>query len=368
MDNSVPTDDPLQPQDLAELGTAFDSLHYGIDTTAFGRESDIDGNGVVIILMTDAVNDLTPDCTNGRVIGYFYGGDLLNGTNSNRSEIFYTLVPAPRTDKCAAATRRQVIDNLKPTLIHEFQHMINFNQHVLVRGGDPEQTWLNEALSHFAEELGGRLIPNSHCTPAFVSCRSQYASGDILNAYDYLKNPEAHFLIFPTSSSGTLEERGSSWLFLRWVLDQFATDTILAADVTRPLVGTSLTGVTNLQAVTGTSFSTMVPQWLMAAYLDDGLELPSEPTGRLRYRSWGLRSIWTNPANASSFPLGFPAVPDLIGGSFSRSGTLRGGSGRLFKVIQSGNGPAIDLRVLRNTAGDALDPALAGRIGIVRIQ
>jgi hypothetical protein len=30
------------------------------------------------------------------------------------------------------------------TFIHEFQHMISFNQHVLVRGGDGEVLWLNE--------------------------------------------------------------------------------------------------------------------------------------------------------------------------------------------------------------------------------
>lgn len=368
LDNTVPTADPLQDSDLTELGLAFDTYHYAIDTTAFGRESDIDGNGVVLILMTNAVNDLTPDCTNGRVIGYFYGGDLLGGSNSNRAEIFYTLVPAPATPQCALATRRQVVDNLKPTLIHEFQHMISFNQHTLIRAGNSEEVWLNEAMSHLAEELGGRLIPNSECPAPFTSCRSQYTSGDIFNAYDYLKDTEAHFLIYPTASSGTLEERGSTWLFLRWTLDQFSTDSILASATTRALVATSLTGVTNITAVTGGNFSTMVPQWLLATYLDDGTDLPEEPTGRLRYKSWGLRSIWLNPANTSFFHETFPIPVDVISGSYNRSGTLRGGSGRHFTISQPASGVAIDLQVLRNSAGDALDPALVGRFGIVRIQ
>lgn len=368
LDNTVPTASPLQDEDLTELGVAFDTFHYGIDTTAFGRESDIDGNGVVLILMTDAVNDLTPDCTNGRVIGYFYGGDLLGGVNSNNTEIFYTLVPAPQTAQCAAATRRQVVENLKPTLIHEFQHMISFNQHALIRGGSAEETWLNEAMSHYAEELGGRLIPNSECAPTFTSCRSQYTGGDILNAYDYLRDTEAHFLIYPTASSGSLEERGSAWLFLRWTLDQYAVDTILAAATTRALVATTLVGVANIAAVTGGSFATMVPEWLLAIFLDDGTDLPEEPTGRLRYKSWGLRSIWTNLLNQSVFPAGFPIPVDVIHGSYIRSGTLRGGSGRHFMISQTALGAAIDLQVLRNTAGNALDPALAGRFGIVRIQ
>src|SRR2546426_9079450 len=33
---------------------------------------------------------------------------------------------------------------------------ISYNHHVLERRGDPEILWLNEALSHYAEELGGR--------------------------------------------------------------------------------------------------------------------------------------------------------------------------------------------------------------------
>jgi len=374
MDNDVPQNDPLQDADFANLGIAFDTHHYPIDTTAFGRESDIDGNGVVIILMTDAVNDLTPDCTNGRVIGYFFGGDLLTGSNSNRAEVFYTLVPAPGTTKCTAVTRALAVNNLKPTLIHEFQHMISFNQHVLLRGGIAEEVWLNEGLSHFAEELGGRQVPDAECVAAgYSSCRSQYASGDILDSYDYLKDPESHYVVFPSSSQGTLEERGGVWLLLRWTFDHFAADTILATATTRQLDATSLTGISNLLAVTGGDFSEMVPRWLLATYLDDGPDLPFEPTGLLRFKSWGLRSIWTDPRNQTTAtppgPFnGFPLVPLSVGGSFSHQGTLKAGSGRHFLVAQAGTAAAIDLQVLRNTTGGQLEANLQARFGIVRIR
>src|SRR5262249_23650177 len=132
MDNTVPQNDTLQAADYQDLGHAFDTYHYPIDTTAFGRESDVDNNGRVVILMTDAVNALTPDCTDGRVLGYFFGLDLTlsgpNSVNSNKGEIFYTLVPAPATAKCSAVSRAQAIRAVKPTLIHEFQHMISWNQ------------------------------------------------------------------------------------------------------------------------------------------------------------------------------------------------------------------------------------------------
>ena len=74
----------------------------------------------------------------------------------------------------AATSRKSDATNafLPPTFIHEFQHMISFNQHVLVRGGTAEDTWLNEGLSHFAEELGGELMPDAVCQPAFPTARS----------------------------------------------------------------------------------------------------------------------------------------------------------------------------------------------------
>ena len=369
LDTSVPTNDPLQPADFAELGNAFDQYHYPIDTTAFGRESDLDANGVVKILLTDGVNALTPDCTNGRIIGFFFGGDLLTGANSNHGEIFYTLVPAPATAHCTAIGRRAVLDNLKPTLIHEFQHMISFNQHRLLRGGSTEETWLNEAMSHFAEELGGRLVPDSECTKfGFPSCRSQYTSGDIINAYDYLSDPESFFLFPGTNSSGTLEERGAEWLFLRWSLDHFSTDTILATQTTRALDGTSQTGTANIAAVTGGSVPTMIAEAMMAYYLDDGTELPVEATGLLRLKSWGLRSIWTNPANAQFFPGGFPIVPDQVGTSYVRIGTLLAGSGRHFLVTQGANGVPVDMQVVKDSSGAALSATLQSRVGVVRIR
>jgi hypothetical protein len=209
LDKTVPTADSLRQEDLDELARTFDTYHHPIDVAAFGSESDLDANGVVVVLLTDAVNALTPNCSNGRILGYFWGGDMLNVTGSNHAEVFYAMVPAPNSGSCTGATRKNTVDRLKPTLIHEFQHMISFNQHALVRGGPSEVTWLNEGLSHFAEELAGDStnIPNSECV-GFTSCLSQYASGDLLNAWDYLSDTRRISGV-PSGSTGTLEERGA---------------------------------------------------------------------------------------------------------------------------------------------------------------
>src|SRR6266704_2503020 len=57
VDNAAPANG-LDSLDLDTLAQTFDNRLYPIDTTAFGRESDVDGNGKVIVLMTPVVNKL----------------------------------------------------------------------------------------------------------------------------------------------------------------------------------------------------------------------------------------------------------------------------------------------------------------------
>ncbi len=372
LDKTVPENDPLQQSDFDELARTFDTYHYPIDQAAFGAESDLDANGVVVVLLTDAVNALTPDCTNGRILGYFWGGDMLNIAGSNHAEIFYAMVPAPASGSCTAATRKATVDRLKPTLIHEFQHMISFNQHALVRGSPSEVTWLNEGLSHFAEELGGTLIPNVECV-GFSSCRSQYTSGDLFNAYDYLSETEAHYLVSPSGSTGSLEERGSAWLFVRWLADQFGSDAN-GSNVTRALVQTGQQGSANVASVTGQPFEALVAEWMLAVYLDDIPGFTSLST-RLRYSSWGFRTIFANnccnpPDPTKAFAQPFPLTPANPNGGFpfAGTGTLRGGSGRHFSLLLPAGTPAVNVLLARSSGGPVLDPALNARMAVVRIR
>jgi len=376
LDNDVPAGDPLTQDDLDELARTFDEFHHPIDVAAFGNESDLDANGVVIVLLTDAVNALTPDCTNGRILGYFYGGDMLNVTGSNHAEIFYAMVPVPNSGTCTGATRKNTLDRLKPTLIHEFQHMISFNQHALVRNSPSEVTWLNEGLSHFAEELGGTLIPNSECV-GFTSCRSQYTSSDLFNAYDYLSDTESHYLVYPSGSTGTLEERGAAWLFVRWLADQFGTDAN-GSNVTRALVATQQQGAANVAAVTGQPFETLVAEWMLAVYLDDlpGF-VPLSP--RLTYSSWGFRDVFARNCCGPDkpFALAFPFTPvNASAMPFTDTGNcatttapcLRGGSGKHYSLTLPAGTAAVDVLVARAVGGDELDPSLVARISIARIH
>jgi hypothetical protein len=361
LDNTVPANG-LTQGDIDSLGSLFDGASpniYEIDTTAFGHESDLDANSVVIILLTDQVNTLSGSCPGGTIIlGYFFGLDLVSDPNSNSGEVFYGLVPNPASQNCPVS-RNLVFQLLPPVLAHEFQHMISFNQHVLLRGGPSEVTWLNEGLSHFAEEIAGRELPSGRC-PGFLDCLQQFTeNGDVLNGFSYLGDPEQFFLVYPSQSFGALEERGASWLFVRWLADHFAADTLLGTQVTRSLEATAQTGSTNVATVTGRPFDQLVGEWQLANFTES---IPgfTGSNGRLRYRTWDLPAAF----DAATGGLGYPLSPDVTSGSYGVTGTLLGGSGRHVVVTQGSNAAPLDFQL----KGDNSFGTLIPRFAVVRTQ
>jgi len=209
----------LTTTDLDSLRNVFDSRLYPLDTVAFGRESDVDANGVVIVLMTGVVNALvtkTQCNTSGYIAGFFFPADLDPAirTQYNNGEVFYSIVADPSGTLSCAHSAAEVMSSTPVTFTHEFQHMINFTQHVLVRGGNSEEGWLDEGLSKYAEELAGRSY-----LPSDSASFSQYAFNSVSDAYKYLSAPGSSPLLIPVDD-GTLAEVGASWLFVRYAVDQ----------------------------------------------------------------------------------------------------------------------------------------------------
>jgi hypothetical protein len=357
--------------DMDQVGALFDSHLYAIDTTAFGREPDLDNNGVVIVLLSQHVNDLSPDCntTQSIVLGFFFGLDLFpseDPVHSNDGEIFYGAVPRQDMPNCDAYTKDVVTQSLPGVFIHEFQHMISFNQHVLVRNSQVEETWLNEGLSHYAEELGGREVPDNLC-PAFDQCAEQFLTDNVFNAYGYLNDPESTFLVAPSGSGGTLDERGAAWLFVRWLGDHFAATQPLAPELTRALVQTNRSGAANVEAATGADFPTLVAQWQLANYLTN---LPgfTPSSDRLRYTGFDLRALYQ--ANfPSPFGKPYPLTPDSTkNGIYDRTGVLPAGSGRHVRIIQTVGSGEVAFILTDGAGSIALAGNVAPRIALARVR
>jgi hypothetical protein len=376
VDNDAPSPG-LSQADLGALRDVFDNRLYTVDRGAFGAESDIDGNGVVIVLLTNRVNQLVtsaqcnPPASGGYVAGYFFGADIdpLFSTAYNNGEIFYALVPDPSGTLSCAHSVSQVTSVVPVTFVHEFQHMISYNEHVLVRDGDGEILWLNEALSHYAEERAGRSFLAPPPADSLSFCR--YVVGDLSNAAKYLQAPQSHFLV-DTSGIGGLPSRGAYWLFVRYLIDRYAADTSLAnIDVyTQTLVRTAATGVTNVvQRAGNTPFATLVSRWSLANWVSDlpGFSAPAE----LKYKTWEFRSAYTSPTPwqcSGSIPITFPLAPGMgAGTAVNSSGVLRAGSGMYHLARQDPGTPGFTL-LFSDASGRALRTSLVPQLNIIRIQ
>jgi hypothetical protein len=348
--------------DFQTVGQVFDSDLYGVDTRAFGVESDVDQNGLVLILFTPVVNKLTPkaECSTSFVTGFFFSIDIdpafKDDSRSNQGEVFYAIVPDPQgTASCTFSTSS--VRRLVPvTFVHEFQHMISYYHHVLLRGGSSEALWLNEGMSHLAEELGGWHFLSQGDTTQF----SNFVVGDLYNAFRYLRDPGAHFAFFG-QGTGTLEERGGAWLFLRWVVDQFGDDVI------RRMSETGLRGTDNVAAATGEPVAALLPQWFLANYVSDlpGLAVP----GRLSYTTWDFRKTFANLHQQSpNFDRPFPLVPPVYpGGAFNLSDVLRAGSGDYVLAVQAPTQQGFGLQFTQS-GGLPFPSSVPARLNVIRIR
>jgi len=363
----------LSQSDLDALRSVFDTRLYETDTLAFGRESDIDNNGMVIVLMSGKVNSMvtaTQCNTTGFVAGFFFGADLITTppfATGNAAEIFYSIVPDPSGSLSCTHSVTAVSQLVPVTFVHEFQHMISFNQHFLVRGRLPDDLWLNEGLSHYAEENGGRtFLPD---TGTF--CR--YAFGDLSNSSQYFAAPQSYFLV-DTAGIGGLANRGAYWLFVRYLVDQIGATLGSPDSVTRRLDRTGLIGAANVSsAAGGTAFATILSRWALANYVSDlpGFTAPPE----LQYVSWKFRTDYQRMKtacgvffNTGSLPSQFPLTPDVVdGGSAQLAGMLRAGSGSYYQMPHAAGAPGFTL-LFSNSAGTALRTSLAPRLNVIRLQ
>ena len=350
----------LSTSDLDSLKQLFDTRLYPLDTATFGNVSDIDANTVVIVLMTNVVNKLVSKArclASGFIAGFFFAGDLdpTFASQFNNGEIFYSIVADPNGTLSCPHTAADVRDGTGVTFTHEFQHMINFVEHVRVRGGQEEEGWLDEGLSKYAEELAGRsFLPNN-------TLFSRYAFNDVYDAYQYLSAPGNSPLLIP-ADTGTLAEVGASWLFTRFIVDQFGDS------IAGKLVQTTQVGAANVAARTLQPFDVTISHWGLANWVSD---LPNFATpSELQYKVWHFRTTFAslNAQDPKDFPRPYPLVPPISGGNaVNLSGKLWAGSGAYVRVVQAPGGAAFTLQFSANGAS-LVSPAIVPRLTVIRIR
>ena len=302
--------------DYASMASTFDNLVDPTDTKAFGSPTDIDGNGHVVLFFTRAVNELTPAKSTSYVAGFFYARDLFPSTSSpdfnacvgsNGGEMFYLLVPDPTgVVNGNKFTKDNVTRVVIATLGHEYQHLINASRRMYVNTAatDFEATWLDEGLSHVAEELlfyaESGLAPRANIDASKLRSSSTYVDAfneDAISNFSrletYLGAPSSNS---PFADNDSLATRGATWSFLRYAADHTGSD-----DGTTwfQLVNSTTSGIANLQQVFGTDLTTLARDWATSVFADDVAPTDS----RYQQPSWNLRSIFGALESTGAYPL-----------------------------------------------------------------
>lgn len=265
----------ISDSDLKELADRFTET-IQIERDLFGEEPDVNHDGKVACLFTQNVNELGAK-QGGVVTGFFYALDLLNISSAvdegrrlsyegNDMEVLYTFVPDPSGEYGTPISKEFAMNNIYPgVLLHELQHMINFNQHYFEKGASAEQGWLNEGLSHLAEDIptlseDGMLEGFGMENPARVSA---YLS-DISN------------VCFTCGTN--LDQRGGTYLFLKYLYEQAQLghfeNVSSGPDFLWDLVNTSKRGVDNVTSVifgsdSSHSFKDLLGYYALTLYLSN---------------------------------------------------------------------------------------------------
>ena len=351
-DRAIVLDDTENPADgftdaeFRRIGEEFDDLVYPVNARNFGEPTDIDDNSRVLLFFTSAVNALTPPNSSTFTVGFTFLGDLLPREPeanvplfcpaSNEAEIFYLLAPDPLGE---------INQNPRPTedvalgstgvVGHEFQHLINFGRRLYVlETTEFEEFWLNEALSHVAEELlfyaaVPSLQPRQNLdlddltsSDPVIDALLRYQIDNLVRYAIYIQNPDEESLLaqdrFPT--------RGASWAFLRYAADYAAEEVgVTNEDFFFDLVNATSSGIKNLNDVLDdhsieVSATDLMQNWTVSVYADDAGLRDLAPI--YRQPSWNFRDILSRLfVGIEEYPL---AIRPL-GADGSVSVTLRGG-------------------------------------------
>ncbi|MDB4878281.1 MAG: Peptidase hyicolysin [Gemmatimonadetes bacterium] len=333
------------------FATTFDTLVSPLDVANFGAPSDIDKNGKTIIFFTKEVNRLTPRGSAGRIGGFFFERDLFPTTatqdlvacrTSNVAEMYYSLVPDPAGRYSDAVSKQSVQDDTPGTLAHEFQHLINAGRRLYVNNATGfEDTWLNEGLSHVAEELlyyhVANLAPRQNINAATVT-RST-ASVNAFNNYQsentgrykfFLKKPNATSVY---AGNDSLETRGATWSLLRYLADHQGT-----SDGTFffKLVNSATSGQANLARVVGSNYMTQIRDWATSVLADD---LAGQTNVQFSQPSWNYRDIFPHLVDGNGIPLNtYPLTVFPVSDAAPASVSVFAGGAAYFRFFVPANG------------------------------
>ena len=398
-------EDPASPRanqmdvEFQKIGEEFDQDMFD-QLLVFGDplvvDSALDNNGRMLALFTPRVNNYVINGQTNQVLGFVQLCDffpredqqLPDGTTafgcpaSNVAEAFYALIPDPDAGWSIELWRRLI----RGTLIHEAKHILSYAWRYFLNASTSqlEESWLEEATAQQASEVWARGMygrgprqdigwgdgPLCDYAPATGGCPDP-AEG-ILHHFGFLYQHYSSPGTKSITDNNDAVHYGSSWSFMRYLTDAFATDEV---SFLSSIIQTTDRGVTNLENKTGRPFAELLGMFAHASAADNypGVTL-TDP--KLRLASWNSRDLFKNMSenlvrgdNTPAYPLPWPLQSRSVSfGNFntaqSNVSQLKGGGFVLWELSGTQAGP--QALAIRSTTGGP-PPSQIG-MAIVRIQ
>lgn len=263
----------------------FSEVSYPAEVDFFGSEwfPGVDNDPRLHILHATTIGS--------GVAGYYSSADQysrLANPFSNEKEMFYINLSVLNSSGDYAY--------YETVLAHEFQHMIHW------ANDRNEETWLNEGLSEYAQEVAG------------------YGS-DTIFANAFIRTPDTQLNTWRADSGSNMEHYGSAYLLINYLSQRFGQET------TRAVVAEAangIQGVTNALHASGhqEDFDALFADWTVANYVDDptalgqdgvygypNLELPIPPVAEDLLAITPDRTTQPYAATVNNYATDYIALP-----------------------------------------------------------
>ena len=234
---------------IDSIGRAFDESIYPKNAGLFGVASDLDGNGVVFVVMTPELRDVDGVyCDSIRRVG---------------TEALFLMWDDDRP-----------LDRVLATLTHEHQHLINATHHVASDGAVGDERWVNEGLSLAAEALHG------------------YWRESLIRLWEFLNGQNGGQAMLPLDYVPAFDDRYMA--FFLYLEDRFGPGALKA------LSTSGRRGVDNVEFVTGMPFEELLRDWVVALAVSNR-GITDDP--RYTYRSVDLMGMTEEIAECECSPV-----------------------------------------------------------------
>lgn len=222
---------------IDSIGRAFDEEIFPTNQERFGNTPDYDGNGVVIVILTPALEGVD--------------GVYCDSIRKVSAEALYV-------KWAATGPAEQVLS----TLAHEHQHLINAGYHLLSNGNVGDVRWLNEAMSFAAEAYGG------------------YWRKTLLRTWQVLNGQNGGLSLLPLDYAQAFDDRYMA--FAVYLEDRFGPGAL------RALSQSGRRGIDNIEFVTGVPFEDLLRDWFIALAVSNR-GITDDP--RFTYRTIDLQGM-----------------------------------------------------------------------------